>query len=114
MAARFASAFTGVRYGVKSEERAERARHEVVAGLDRLESELDGNEYLVGDRFTVADLSAAALFYPLVLPTQGPDLGDPPAAFESFREPLKDRPGYRWVEEMYRRHRDPLEVAVPA
>jgi glutathione S-transferase len=117
MAARFASAFTGARYGVKSEERAARARRKVLAGLDRLEAELDGGEYLVGDRFGVADLTAAALFYPLVLPPAGPDLGDPPAAFDSFRKPLQDRPGYRWVEEMYRRHREPAVATaspVPA
>jgi len=114
MAARFASAFTGARYGVKSEERAERARHKVVAGLDRLESELDANQYLVGDRFTVADLTAAALFYPLVLPPEGPELGDPPVPFQSFRQPLADRPGFQWVEEMYRRHRAPVTVPIPA
>jgi glutathione S-transferase len=105
LAARLASAFTGVRYGVKSEERAAGARQKIVAGLDRLEAELDGNEYLVGDRFSVADLTAAALFYPLVLPSRGPQLGEPPAAFASFRDPLRDRPGFRWVERIYRRHR---------
>ena len=115
-AARFASVFTALRYGVKSEEAAERARHAVIAGLDRLEAELDGNEYLVGDRFGVADLTAAALFYPLVLPPEGPDLGDPPDAFLRFREPLEDRPGFQWVAQVYRRHRLPAraDAAVPA
>jgi glutathione S-transferase len=60
----------------------------------------------VGDTFTVADLTAAALFYPLVLPPEAPRLlADPPEALDRFREPLKDRPGYRWVEDTYRRHR---------
>lgn len=113
MAARFASGFTAVRYGVGSEEAAARAREQVTAGLDRLDAELNGNEYLVGDRFSVADLTAAALFYPLVLPPEGPDLGDPPEGFQRFREPLEDRPGYRWVAEMYRRHRAPAAAAVP-
>jgi glutathione S-transferase len=107
LAARFSSAFTGARYGVNSEERAERAKQQVRDALDRLESELDGNEYLVGDRFSVADLTAASLFYPLALPPEGPTLGDPPEGFQRFREPLQDRPGYRWVEETYRRHRQP-------
>jgi glutathione S-transferase len=111
--ARFAAAFTALRYGVKSEEAAERSRQQVVVALDRLEAELDGNEYLVGDRFTVADLTAAALFYPLVLPPEGPDLGDPPEAFQRFREPLEDRPGYRWVAEIYRSHRVPAGIAAP-
>ena len=75
------------------------------SALDRLEQELDGGEYLVGGRFTVADLTAAALLYPLVLPPVGPRLPDPPEALERFRAPLKERAGYRWVEEMFRRHR---------
>lgn len=116
VSARFASAFTALRYGVKSEEAAADARRKVLAALDRLESELGDNEYLVGDGFSVADLTAAALFYPLVLPPEGPDLGDPPEGFQSFREPLQDRSGYRWVAEMYRRHREPAsaDTAVPA
>ena len=116
MAARFSSTFTGLRYGVRSDERAELARREVLAALDRLEAELDGNEYLVGDRFTVADLTAAALFYPLVLPPEGPELGDPPDGFERFRAPLEDRPGYQWVAEMFRAYRLPAraDAAVPA
>jgi glutathione S-transferase len=103
-AARYTSAFVGVRYGVKSPEAAEQARGRVLAALDRLEAELDGNEYLVGDRFSVADLTAAALFYPLAFPPEGPT-APAPAGFESFRAPLADRVGYRWVEEMFRKHR---------
>lgn len=104
-AARFGSLFAGLRYGVKSEEAASRARERVLAALDRLESELGGNDYLIGDSFTVADLTAAALFYPLVLPPEGPRLPDLPPALEAFRASHRDRPGYRWVEEMFRRHR---------
>ncbi len=112
--ARYASAFVGVRYGVKSEQAADRARQRVVAALDRLESELGGSEYLVGDRFTVADLTAAALFYPLVLPPEGPRLGTAPAGFERYRAPLKERTGYRWVEEMFKRHRTRAPVLTAA
>ena len=44
---------------------------------------------------------------PLVVPPEvplNPDLPRPPA-LERFRESLSDRRGYRWVEEMFRRHR---------
>jgi glutathione S-transferase len=94
---------------VKSELAAELARGKVIAALDRLEAELGSNEYLAGDSFSVADLTAAALFYPLVLPDEGPlpEEEPPPAGIESFRAPLKERPGYQWVEEMFRRHRRP-------
>jgi glutathione S-transferase len=109
----YAAAFTGLRYGVKSEEAAERSRDRVVAALDRLETELDGNDYLVGQRFSVADLTAAALFYPLVLPPEAPQLGDPPESFERFREPLKERPGFKWVAEVFRKHRNPAVARTP-
>jgi glutathione S-transferase len=111
--ASYASAFVGVRYGVKSEQAADRARQRVVAALDQLESELGDSEYLVGDRFTVADLTAAALFYPLVLPPEGPRLAAP-AGFERFRLPLKERAGYRWVEEMFKRHRSQAPALAAA
>ena len=104
--ARGARAFVNVRFKVKSEEGAEEARKRVLAALDKLESELGERAYLVGDRFSVADLTAAALFYPLVLPAEGPHVLDqPPPAMERFRQPLKERRGYRWVEETFRRHR---------
>jgi glutathione S-transferase len=97
--------FVNVRYSVKKQEKAEVARVGVEAALDHLEAELAGRDYLVGGRFSVADLTAAALFYPLVRPEEGPKLPPQPAALERFRAPLKERPGYRWVEEMFRRHR---------
>jgi glutathione S-transferase len=109
--ARYVSAFVGLRYGVKSAEAAEEARAKVLAALDRLEVELDGNEYLVGDRFSVADLTAAALLYPLAFPPEGPAVVSP-AGWESFRAPLAERPGCRWIEEMFRRHRRPAPAAV--
>jgi glutathione S-transferase len=88
-----------------SDQKANNARQRTLSALDRLESELGGREYLVGDGFTVADLTAAALFYPLVLPPEGPLHLDPPAAAAELRESVADRPGYRWVEEMFARHR---------
>jgi glutathione S-transferase len=105
MAGVYARLFTGLRFQTISDRRADEALDRVVAGLDRLESELGENEYLVGDRFTVADLTAAALFYPLVLPPGGPVDLEPPATVADVRRSLQDRRGYRWVEEMFARHR---------
>jgi glutathione S-transferase len=104
-AARYTRGFVGVRYRAGDDEAVERARADVLAGLDRLEQGLGGGEYLVDGRFTVADLTAASLFYPLVNPPEGPTLPPPPASLERFRAPLKGRPGYLWVQEMFRRHR---------
>jgi glutathione S-transferase len=110
----YARTYTGLRFGVRDEEAAEIARGKIVAALDRLETELGPSGYLAGDSFSVADLSAAALFFPLVLPDEGsvPSDEPPPAGIESFRAPLQERRGYRWVEEMFRKHRRPAPVAV--
>src|SRR3954466_13567077 len=99
-----AKVFLAARYSVANEAGVEEARGKLVRGLDRLEAELDG-EFLVGDRFTVADLTAAALFYPLVLPPEGP--WNPPrtAVFEEVQATVRSRPGFRWVEDTFRRHR---------
>jgi glutathione S-transferase len=106
VAAKTASGFVNLRYGVRSEQAAEIARGRVADALDRLESELGSNTYLVGERFSVADLTAASLFYPLVLPPEAPRaISDPPEAFRAYRAPFSERRGFRWVEEMFSRHR---------
>ena len=106
--------FTALRYAASSSRAADRALRKVLAALDRLESELGDNEYLVGDRFSVADLTAAALLYPLVLPAEAPRLLDPPSPeWERFRAPFKERRGYLWVEEMFRRHRQRESAPSP-
>jgi glutathione S-transferase len=111
--------FTSLRYGAQRDSAAEEARAKILAAMDRLEAELagSGGEYLAGGRFSVADLTAAALFYPVVGPEEGPlpPNAPIPAAIEAFRQSLSDRPGFLWVEETFRRHRAPRSGAtVPA
>jgi glutathione S-transferase len=114
--ATYARAYTSLRFGARSGEAAERNRAAILAAIDRLERELESEpgEYLVGDSFSVADLTAASLFYPLVTPEEAPLPSDLPTAagFERFRAPLKERRGYQWVAEMFRRHRKPAAVAA--
>lgn len=105
----YARTYTSLRFGARDKAAAQTAREKIVAAMDRLEAELtaDGGEYLVGQSFSVADLTAASIFYPVVGPEGGPlppDTPTPPA-FERFRDSLRDRPGFAWVEEMFRRHR---------
>jgi glutathione S-transferase len=105
---RFGSTYVQVRFRVAGDEAAAEARSKVVEALDRLERELEagGGDYLVGERFTVADLTAASLFYPMVNPPEGPQvLPDGTADLEAFFSPLRERPGGRWVSEIFARHR---------
>jgi glutathione S-transferase len=106
MGAAYGRGFTGARYGAGSERRAEAAREKVMLGFDYLERELGSNDYLVADRFTVADLTAAALLYPVVLPAEGPfHLEVLPEGWRRLRKTVEGRPGFRWVEKMFARHR---------
>jgi glutathione S-transferase len=116
MAAMYGRLFTGLRFGVHDEAAAGTAREGILAALGRLERELGDDEYLVGDSFSVADLTAASLFFPIVLPAEGPVPASVPPArgIAEFREPLQDRRGYRYVEEMFRRHRFPAKVGASA
>jgi glutathione S-transferase len=100
-----ARAFLALRYSTADQAGVEESRSRLVAALDRLEAELDGRDYLVGDRFSVADLTAAALFYPLVVPDEGPWQPVLTKAFLEFQDSVRDRSGFRWVEETFRRHR---------
>jgi glutathione S-transferase len=108
----YGRAYASLRFGANDAAGAELAREKIGVALDRLEAELEAGDgdHLVGDRFSVADLTAAALLYPVVDPDGGPvpaDLPSPPA-LDEFRATLSDRPGWTWVEETYRRHRQPV------
>ena len=79
----------------------------IALAFDELEQRLHGRDYMVDERFTVADLTAAALLSPIVRPPEFPyALPDPlPPRLAAIRSEVAERDGFRWVEEMYRRHR---------
>jgi len=98
--------FLDLRFSTASEELADEAERKVVAALERLETELDGRDYLAGERFSVADLTAASLLYPIVLPPQTPwRPSRMPCAWLEFNAAHGKRPALLWAAEMYRRHR---------
>jgi glutathione S-transferase len=76
-----------------------------------LEAQLaSGHTYLVGDRFTVADITAAALLAPIACPAQHPVYGDPAyqAGMAAAIAPWRGRPALAWVRKMYDTHRGEL------
>ena len=90
-------------------ETAAASRAKVIAAMDRLEREISTSGYLVGESFTVADLTAAALFYGVVRPPEFPyPMGaqdDLPDSSREFVDSLAERPGGQWVTQIYRLHR---------
>jgi len=111
--------FPAVRVGIRrtleiDAETAKASRERTFAAMDRLEREMGPGGYLVGDSFTVADLTAAALFYPVARPPEFPypTVADPPSPAREFLDSLRQRPGGDWVAEMYRRHRCPQPPAA--
>jgi len=105
--------FLDLRFATGSPELAREAEDRVVVALDRLDAELEGRQYLAGERFSVADLTAAALLYPFVLPPQTPWRPSRlPDAWVRFSEANRGRPCHAWVERMYRLHRAAAEPAA--
>jgi glutathione S-transferase len=104
--ARLLSVGTGLRYGAVNGRATQQAKSRMLSVLDRLEAELGDHEYLAGGHFSVADLTAASLLYPLVLPEQAPKLvQEMPERYERLRASLANRRGYQWVREIYAKHR---------
>jgi glutathione S-transferase len=101
-----AEAVPHLRFATGSADRARDAEERVERALNRLDADLDGGEYLAGERFSVADLTAAALLYPFALPSQTPWAPSRlPGAWVQFSGRNRDRPSHAWVLEMYRCHR---------
>ena len=82
-------------------------RGTVRAALDRIERERKGRAYLVGDAFTVADLTAAALLSPLLQPPeiQYPLSVELPPYLQDYRAALLRHPAAEWAIGIYRLHR---------
>lgn len=81
----------------------------VMQALDGLEQHLEGDSsrYLVGNTFTLADLTAATMLAPLIGPEESPwpdhhvtDQGN-----AELRRQFRDRVAGEWVLRIYREHR---------
>jgi glutathione S-transferase len=89
-------------------EQREESRRIVEGELDWLDGLLrDGRHFLVGERFSRADLTAASLLAPLALPSEHPTYGwlEVPPRTRADLARWAGRPALAWVREMYRDHR---------
>lgn len=84
------------------------AEDRIRLAVEWLERSLAGGaSYLVGERFSVADITAASLLAPLACPRQHPVYGDASyqAGMAQALAPWRDRPAMAWVRQMYDMHR---------
>lgn len=90
------------RFGFRDDARAGRAEARLEAALDELDAALGERPFLAGDAFSVADLTAAALLYPVALPPQGPWVPPRPPRIALEHG---DRPIVRHARRMWAEHR---------
>lgn len=83
------------------------ARENLVAFFDRVASEVGPSGYLVGERFTVADLAVASIMSAIVRPAEYPYLlpQPRPSKLLEVQATVRSHPGWTWVERIYARHR---------
>jgi glutathione S-transferase len=88
-------------------QRLQQDRADVADALDRISRELQPSGYLVGEAFSVADLTAAAMLGALLQPAelQYPLAVALPDSLRQYRDDLARHPAAQWTLEMYRRHR---------
>ncbi len=90
-----------------SADRVAASTQATIEALDFVAETLDGGDYLVGDTFTIADLSAAALLVPVAIPkdAQIPFPPGRPASLDAFLARFADHAAVAWVDRMFARHR---------
>jgi glutathione S-transferase len=92
------------------------SRERVVALMDFLAEKSAATGYLVGDAFTVADLTAAALLGPAAL-VDHPDMrqAEPrPPRFAALCAEWASHPGMQWAKSIWAKHRPPRRGVVIA
>jgi len=94
-------------------ETGRRSKEKVDGLLDFLAEKTAATGYLVGDTFTIADLTGAALLGPVAL-VDHPDMRQPalrPPRFTALCAGWSGHPGMLWAREIWRKHR-PARVGI--
>ncbi len=91
--------------GTEQREESRRIVENELDAFDALVS--NGRRYLFGERFSRADVTAASLLAPLVIPAEHPTYGRIQLAprTRGDMERWAERPGLDWVRRIYRDHR---------
>lgn len=79
--------------------------------LELVARKSEASGYLIGDRFSVADLTAAALLSPAVMPPQFPySIPEPRSEnLDRWLARWAEHPGTKWVRSMYEKHRESVD-----
>jgi glutathione S-transferase len=95
-------------------ETASAAEQRFMLAFDRLDEALERGPFLVGNRFSRADLSACALLWPLCRPGESESEVDAllPPTVGALRKQLQQRRFYNWVLELYEEDRKPLRPLI--
>jgi glutathione S-transferase len=93
---------------------AQRAEQRVAAALDRLDAGLKDRRFLVGERFSRADLTACALLWLMVLPSDKEASEALPEAVLALRDREKGRRYFGWVRKVYGNYRQPMRTQTKA
>lgn len=94
----------------------EQAHARLPGHFDHLESLIGPSGYLVGDAFSVADLTAASIMTAILRPPEFPyPLPEPwPPELIRLRDSFAHRRGFQWVMDIYANQRDPsAEIVGP-
>jgi glutathione S-transferase len=82
------------------------AKSSLESYFKKISDELQPSGYLVGDRFSVADLTAASLLGPLARPPESYQLpGELPEGWLDLCDAVSAYEGCAWVRQMYAEHR---------
>lgn len=106
------------KYGVNAESAAAAERN-LERHLELIERETADTGYMVGGSFSIADITAASILYPIVQPPglqyPLPDASRMPRPLQELRAGLSQRPAWTWVLKMFAEHRGTsAEVAAAA
>jgi glutathione S-transferase len=97
-----------------NQETAGKANTTIREALERIETATHATGYLVGDRFSAADLTAASLLFPLAFPKEL-SFGMPSRPsphLDAWTGKWAESQGVTWMQKMFREHRNTRPTSI--